>query len=88
MTYDELGRLLDCDPEAARTTARGRALDRKKSRDGYTRAKLDTELTALFVARIRAHERGLDRSIDDLRRLHDTMKPAGRDAALGKTRSA
>ncbi|WGS18657.1 MULTISPECIES: hypothetical protein [unclassified Bradyrhizobium] len=56
MTYQEIADLLGCDTEMARVTTIQRALDRKRSRDGLTRTKLDSELTAKFVAAIRNAE--------------------------------
>lgn len=41
MTYSEVAALLGCDGDRARIQAMQRSLDRKKSRDGLTRVKLD-----------------------------------------------
>ncbi|WP_249148073.1 hypothetical protein [Bradyrhizobium jicamae] len=73
MTYQEIADMLGCDVEAARTTTIKRALDRKKSRDGMTRAKLDLELTARFVSTIRDTDRTLDQAVHELRSLHQMM---------------
>ena len=78
MTYEEIGRLLDCTAEAARQYAADQRLDRKRSRDGESRAKLGPELTALFFARIKASDPCLDLAIEELRGVHATM---GGDAA-------
>jgi hypothetical protein len=50
MTYDELGALLECDGQQARDRAIEQRLDRKKSRDGQTRVKLNLPLASLFVS--------------------------------------
>ena len=42
MTYGEIAALLGCTAEAVRAKAVARSLDRKKSRDGLTRVKLDS----------------------------------------------
>lgn len=71
MTYDELGDLLDCSMEDARHFAR--ALDRKKSRDGATRAKLDGSLTELFLARLMLPNHSIPRAPDHLREVWALM---------------
>jgi hypothetical protein len=52
LTYDELGALMGCDAIAARSTAAAMQLDRRKSHDGNTRAKLNAELTEIFLDRL------------------------------------
>jgi len=81
MTYLELAALLDCSVISARAYAA--SLDRKKSRDGLTRAKLDVELIARFVAKIRDADPGIDAAVRDLLHVHAEMarRPAGRRAA-------
>ena len=81
MTYLELAALLDCSVISARAYAT--SLDRKKSRDGLTRAKLDVELIARFVAKIREADPGIDTAVRDLLHVHAEMarRPAGRRAA-------
>jgi hypothetical protein len=49
MTYAELATLIECDPNEARKRAIEQMLDRKKSRDGHTRVKLNLPLTSLFM---------------------------------------
>jgi hypothetical protein len=49
LTYDELAALMDCDPAAARNAALAIRLDRRKSRDGQTRAKLTPSLTETLL---------------------------------------
>jgi hypothetical protein len=73
MTYDEIAGLVGCCVEEARAQVIARALDRKKSGDGHTRVKLDMLWTALFVAKLRESDDGLDRAIDDLRLIHSAM---------------
>ena len=73
MTYDEIAELLGCDAETARAMAIHRSLDRRKSRDGLTRAKLDLDWTARFIAAIREADPVLDRAIRELRMMGDAM---------------
>ena len=49
MTYSELAILLECDGNEARNRAVEQNLDRKKSRDGHTRVKLNLPLASLFI---------------------------------------
>jgi hypothetical protein len=49
MTYPELAILLECDGYEARNRAVEQNLDRKKSRDGHTRVKLNLPLASLFI---------------------------------------
>jgi hypothetical protein len=84
MTYREIADMLGSDADAARAETIRRSLDRKKSRDGSTRAKLDLELTALFVAAIRDADPALDQAIHDLRAMGNAMSRSGRPSA-GKT---
>ena len=82
MTYDEIAGLLGCSADAARAKAVYRSLDRKKSRDGLTRVKLDTEWTAHFVAAIREADPALDEAVRSLQTIHGEMaRDAGRGAA-------
>jgi hypothetical protein len=73
MTYDEIAGLLGCDASQARVHVAIRSLDRKKSRDGQTRVKLDQDCMALFIARIRGADSDLDRAILELREVHREM---------------
>ncbi len=77
MTYVELAALLDCSVESARAYAF--ALDRKKSRDGLTRAKLNVELIARFIGRIRDADPMLDNAVQEL--LHVRAGMAQRTSA-------
>lgn len=58
MTYDEIAELIGSDADAARAQAMHRSLDRRKSRDGLTRVKLDLEWTTRFIAAIREARSG------------------------------
>jgi hypothetical protein len=73
MTYDEIAGLLGCSADAARAKAVYRSLDRKKSRDGLTRVKLDSDWTAHFVAAIRDTDPALDEAIHGLQTIHGEM---------------
>ena len=70
MTYEELAGLLDCSAMEARNRAHLERLDRKISRDGQKRAKLNIAMMGLFVARIRMIDDATDRAVDDLRQAH------------------
>jgi hypothetical protein len=48
LTYDELAVLMNCDAASARSTAMAFRLDRRRSRDGRTRAKLTPLLAEVF----------------------------------------
>jgi hypothetical protein len=75
MTYGELADLMECGLAQASDHVRHHRLDRKKSRDGHVRVKLNLTLMELFVARIRATaDRSLDEAIRDLRGLHALME--------------
>ncbi|MBR0694837.1 hypothetical protein [Bradyrhizobium lablabi] len=78
MTYAEIGDMLGCDPKTARAATIQRSLDRKKSRDGMTRAKLDSELTARFIAAIRSADTALDQAVNSLHAMHQMMSRGGR----------
>lgn len=73
MTYDELATLSGCSATEARVQALHLSLDRRKSRDGNTRVKLDFALTARFFETIREGELGLDDAITALRETHRQM---------------
>ncbi|WP_426441585.1 hypothetical protein [Bradyrhizobium genosp. P] len=73
MTYHEIAEMLGCDAETARAATIQRALDRKKSCDGMTRAKLDPELMARFIAAIRNADPAMDQAVHDLRNMHEMM---------------
>jgi len=73
MTYDELATLCDCSSSEARLRAIHLSLDRKKSRDGATRVKLDLALTAKFFASVRESDFDLDSAIEALQSTHRQM---------------
>jgi hypothetical protein len=73
MTYDELATLSNCAPADARMRAIHLSLDRRKSRDGATRVKLDLALTAKFLASIREADFDLDSAIEALQATHRQM---------------
>jgi hypothetical protein len=73
MTYDELATLSGCSAAEARVQALHLSLDRRKSRDGNTRVKLDFALMARFFETIREGEFGLDDAIAALRETHREM---------------
>lgn len=73
MTYDELGMLCDCTSSDARLRAIHLSLDRRKSRDGTTRVKLDLALTAKFFASVREADFDLDSAIEALQATHRQM---------------
>jgi hypothetical protein len=83
MTYDEIAGLLGCSADAAHAKAVYRLLDRRKSRDGLTRVKLDSDWTAHFVAAIRKTDPALDKAIHGLQTIHGEMaRDAGQVAGL------
>ena len=73
MTYHEIADMIGCDLETARSATIQRALDRKKSRDGMTRAKLDPELMGVFIAVIRNADPDMDLAVRELRNMHQAM---------------
>jgi hypothetical protein len=79
MTYHEIADLLGCTPEQARIQTMHRGLDRKKSRDGFTRVKLDSDWTGYFFTQIRAADPSLNQAIDNLQAVHAEM---ARDSSL------
>jgi predicted transcriptional regulator len=79
MTYGEIAALLGCTPDEVRVQAVHRSLDRKKSRDGFTRVKLDSEWTASFFAAIRNADPMLNQAISKLRTIHGEMARGNRE---------
>ncbi|MEA2985271.1 MAG: hypothetical protein QOD94_1525 [Alphaproteobacteria bacterium] len=88
LTYDELAALMDCDPAAARAAAAAIRLDRRKSRDGYTRAKLTPSLTDAFLDRVLRQrlEQEIATRTADLWAMRDRM--AAPSAAVPDLRAA
>jgi hypothetical protein len=88
LTYEELAALMDCDPAAARGAALAIRLDRRKSRDGNTRAKLSPSLTEAFLDGVLRQR--LDQEIaacaGDLHAMRERM--TARVAAMPNFRSA
>lgn len=78
LTYDELGALMGCDAEAARTAAAATPLDRRKCHDGRTRAKLNFALTETFLDRLvqQRLDQQLQTCAGDLKALHQQMVAA------------
>ena len=73
MTYDEVAALMGCTTDAVRVQVAYRCLDRKKSRDGVTRVKLDSDWTAHFLAASWDADPALDQAIRDLQIIHSEM---------------
>ncbi|QPF94565.1 hypothetical protein [Bradyrhizobium commune] len=75
LTYNELAALIDCDAAEACGTAAAIPLDRRKSRDGLTRVKLDAALTELFLdAALRQRaEQEIAACASNLRAMHERM---------------
>jgi hypothetical protein len=75
LTYEELAVLLNCDPLRARHAAAVIPLDRRKSRDGRTRAKLTPALTEAFLDSLLRHrlEQDIAACADDLREMRERM---------------
>lgn len=75
LTYHELAALIGCEASAARASAAAMPLDRRRSHDGLTRAKLNAELTEVFLER-QVRQR-IDREIatcaGDLQMLRELM---------------
>ena len=57
MTYIELGSLLQCSPNEAREQAITVDADRKVSRDGLSRVKLNADWMELFMGHLRGDDR-------------------------------
>jgi hypothetical protein len=89
MTYDELAELSGCTSAEARMRAIHLSLDRRKSRDGATRVKLDLALTAKFFASVRDADFDLDGAIEALQATHRQMAELlTPNQFLGQSRSA
>ena len=70
MTYEELAGLLDCSAMEARSRAHLERLDRKISRDGQKRAKLNMAMMRIFITRLKTIDVAADRAVEDLRQAH------------------
>jgi len=75
MTYVELGSLLQCSPDDAREQAIFVQADRKKSRDGLSRVKLNAAWMELFIGQVRGVDR-FQRAAHELRALPHMQAPA------------
>jgi hypothetical protein len=73
MTYNEMSDLIGGEALEARIYSIDKALDRKKSRDGQTRVKLDLPLVTLFLAKVRATDNALDEATRKLHEIHNDM---------------
>jgi hypothetical protein len=73
MTYDEIADLIGGDAHEARRHSIDQELDRKKSRDGQTRVKLDQPLIIMFLAKIRGTDSALDEATRKLHEIHNYM---------------
>jgi hypothetical protein len=82
MTYEELAGMLDCSVAAAQELARAEQLDRKLSRDGSKRAKLNATLAAIFIARIKTMDLAIDQAVVELRHVHGLLEQADRPRSL------
>jgi hypothetical protein len=67
MTDEELAAMLGCSATEARRRVLLERLDRKISRDGNRRSKLNGRLAAIFVARVRTMDAMTDHEVGDLR---------------------
>ena len=78
MTCEELAGMLDCSMVETRERVHLDRLDRKISRDGKTRVKLNAELTVIFVERLRSIDLATDQAVEDLRHVHGLLERADR----------
>jgi hypothetical protein len=74
MTYEELAGMLDCTVMEARERIHFERLDRKTSRDGKKRAKLNVAMTGIFIERIKTSALAMDQAVDNLWAVHGLMK--------------
>jgi hypothetical protein len=82
MTYYEMSDLIGGDALEARMYSIDKDLDRKKSRDGQTRVKLDLPLVTLFLAKVRATDNALDEATRKLHEIHNDMARPRQDARI------
>ena len=73
MSYDELAVLCGCSAMEAKLRVNHLSLDRKKSRDGITRVKLNLALTATFFEMVRQTDYNLDKAIEELHHTYHQM---------------
>ena len=88
LTYDELATLMGCDQSEVRGAVSTIPLDRRKSRDGRTRVKLNYSLTEAFLdaALQQRVEQEIATCASDLRTIQERM--AGRSVAIPALRAA
>jgi hypothetical protein len=72
MTYEELACMLGCNVLEARDRSYGEKLDRKISRDGKKRVKLNPALTTMFIEQLQGI--ATDRLVNRLRSAHELMR--------------
>lgn len=75
MTYIELGSLLECSPNEAREQAKAVYADRKVSRDGLSRVKLNAAWMELFISHLRGDDR-FNRAAREIHALPHMQSPA------------
>jgi hypothetical protein len=75
LTYDELASMMNCDLAGARGAAAAIRLDRRKSCDGQTRAKLTPSLTEAFLEGMLRQrlESEIEACSSDLRAIRERM---------------
>jgi hypothetical protein len=88
MTYQELGILCGVGADQARLQAQHLLLDRRRSRDGNTRVKLNAPLIARFLETMREAEPDLDDAIAALRDAHQQMSGGLRPRKVSLGRGA
>jgi hypothetical protein len=90
LTYDELAELMNCDAAAARAAAAAIPLDRRRSRDGFTRAKLNAALSEIFFEQLirRLIDQQIVACAEDLRRVREAMAAQSESAAIDRMRTA
>ncbi|MDN3278503.1 hypothetical protein QWJ07_29865 [Frankia sp. RB7] len=88
MTYQEFGTLCGFSADEARLQAQHLLLDRRRSRDGNTRVKLNAALIARFLETIREAEPDLDEAIAALRDTHQQMSGGFRPRKMSFGRGA
>jgi hypothetical protein len=74
MTDEELAAMLGCCATEARERVLFERLDRKISRDGNKRSKLNGTLAAISDARVRTMDAMTDHGVDGLRRAHERLR--------------
>jgi hypothetical protein len=82
MTYEELAGMLDCSVVDARERVHIEQLDRKISRDGKKRAKLNASLVAVFIERIKTMDLITDEAVEKLQHVHGLLEEANRPRRL------